>query len=370
MDGIDGFLITPTGIAYDATTPDDIVAMTIDGTARGDRLPSSEWRFHRDLYRARDDVRRDRSRACAVRDDARVPSSRHSGVPLHGRDRGRPRHPLRAVRDVRLGRLAAHVVAAMAGRRACLLANHGMIAAGADLASALALAIEVEGLAEMYWRALQLGEPGFFPTPKWTWSWPNSAPTGNPIPVDVRLRSSAPRMRLYRTACPAYASGLLAVALPPRAASDTGRHVGPREKSTGSPRRRGQPASDSASKPCAASRYDAGICCWHETGTGDRSCGWHAVCRETLPAEGGKNENFEFDQASGRARRRFGLAMGRAADRIRPPRKSFRQPLGGSGPARRDRRCRSRGGFRFSTSSTPAAPAMNGSTRSSGATAR
>ena len=55
--------------------------------------------------------------------------------------------------------LAAHVVAAMADRRACLLANHGIIAAGADLASALALAVEVEGLAEMYWRALQLGEP-------------------------------------------------------------------------------------------------------------------------------------------------------------------------------------------------------------------
>jgi L-fuculose-phosphate aldolase len=55
--------------------------------------------------------------------------------------------------------LAAHAVAAMADRRACLLANHGMIAAGADLPTALALAIEVEGLAEMYWRALQLGAP-------------------------------------------------------------------------------------------------------------------------------------------------------------------------------------------------------------------
>ena len=55
--------------------------------------------------------------------------------------------------------LAALAVAAMADRRACLLANHGMIAAGRDLAAALALAIEVEGLAEMYSRALQIGEP-------------------------------------------------------------------------------------------------------------------------------------------------------------------------------------------------------------------
>jgi L-fuculose-phosphate aldolase len=50
-------------------------------------------------------------------------------------------------------------VAALAGRRACLLANHGMIAVGASLAQALALAVEVETLAEMYWRALQIGEP-------------------------------------------------------------------------------------------------------------------------------------------------------------------------------------------------------------------
>ena len=55
--------------------------------------------------------------------------------------------------------LADQVVAAMEGRRACLLANHGMIAGGDSLAEALALAVEVEGLAEIYWRALQLGEP-------------------------------------------------------------------------------------------------------------------------------------------------------------------------------------------------------------------
>ena len=55
--------------------------------------------------------------------------------------------------------LSDHAVAALDGRRACLLANHGMIATGASLAAALALAVEVETLAEMYWRALQIGEP-------------------------------------------------------------------------------------------------------------------------------------------------------------------------------------------------------------------
>jgi L-fuculose-phosphate aldolase len=55
--------------------------------------------------------------------------------------------------------LSDHVVGALAGRHACLLANHGMIAVGASLEQALALAVEVETLAEMYWRALQIGEP-------------------------------------------------------------------------------------------------------------------------------------------------------------------------------------------------------------------
>ncbi len=59
--------------------------------------------------------------------------------------------------------LSDHAVAALAGRHACLLANHGMIAVGASLERALALAVEVETLAEMYWRALQIGEPVLLP---------------------------------------------------------------------------------------------------------------------------------------------------------------------------------------------------------------
>ena len=55
--------------------------------------------------------------------------------------------------------LSDHAVAALDGRKACLLANHGMIAVDASLDAALALAVEVETLAEMYWRALQIGEP-------------------------------------------------------------------------------------------------------------------------------------------------------------------------------------------------------------------
>jgi L-fuculose-phosphate aldolase len=157
--GFDGFLVTPTGMPYDTMTADDIVAMTLNGEARGARHASSEWRFHSELYRTRDDLH---GIVHAHPPFATTLACLHRGIP--------PFHYMIAAaggRDIRCApyatfgspELAALAVAAMADRRACLLANHGMIAAGEDLAAALSLAIEVEGLAEMYWRALQIGEP-------------------------------------------------------------------------------------------------------------------------------------------------------------------------------------------------------------------
>ena len=158
-DAFDGFLVTPSGLAYDRTTPDDIVATTLDGEARGTRVPSSEWRFHRDIYRARPEAQ------------AIVHTHAPFATTLACLDRGIPPfHYMIAVaggRDIRCApyatfgtqELSDHVVAALADRRACLLAHHGMIALGESLDVALALAVEVETLAEMYWRALQIGEP-------------------------------------------------------------------------------------------------------------------------------------------------------------------------------------------------------------------
>src|SRR5205085_1246119 len=54
IDG--GFLITPSGVPYDLTTPDDIVAVNDDGQPRGRLAPSSEWRFHREIYRDRPEL--------------------------------------------------------------------------------------------------------------------------------------------------------------------------------------------------------------------------------------------------------------------------------------------------------------------------
>ncbi len=155
----DGFLITPSGLAYERTHAIDIVAVALSGEASGTRAPSSEWRFHRDIYRSRADV------------DAIVHTHAPFATTLACMDRAIPAvHYMVAIaggRDIRCApyatfgtqALSDHAVEALRDRRACLLSHHGMIAVGPGLESALAVATEVETLDEMYWRALQLGEP-------------------------------------------------------------------------------------------------------------------------------------------------------------------------------------------------------------------
>ena len=157
IDG--GFLITPSGLPYADTTTDDIVAVDETGTASGTRKPSSEWRFHLDIYRAR-------PQAAAI-----VHAHSPFATTLACLDRGIPAfHYMIAMaggNDIRCApyatfgtqELSDAALCALDGRKACLLAHHGMIAIGETLKKALALAVEVETLAEMYWRALQIGEP-------------------------------------------------------------------------------------------------------------------------------------------------------------------------------------------------------------------
>jgi len=155
----DGFLVTPSGLAYAAMGPQDIVAMTLDGEARGALTPSSEWRFHRALYVARPELGAvvhahspfATTLACLGRD---IPAFHYMVAVAGGNN-------IRCAAYATFGTqlLAEHALAALQGRDACLLANHGMIAVGASLGAALALAIEVETLAEQYWRALQIGSP-------------------------------------------------------------------------------------------------------------------------------------------------------------------------------------------------------------------
>jgi L-fuculose-phosphate aldolase len=159
----DGFLITPTGMTYDSLCADDLPLMAIDnsnqGHYTGQRKPSSEWRFHRDLYASRPEVGAVLhahspfavSLACLRRD---IPPF-HYMIARFGGD------TLRCADYAIFGSnsLSTAALAAMKDRRGCLLANHGQLVAARNLSEALALAIELEELCEQYWRACQLGQP-------------------------------------------------------------------------------------------------------------------------------------------------------------------------------------------------------------------
>ena len=155
----DGFLITPSGLPTDALTPHDMVRMDFNGKPHGTRPPSSEWRFHRDILAARPEIGAvihthsmfATTLACLRRE---VPPF-HYMIALAGGDN------IRCAPYALFGSqaLSDAALAALQDRRACLLANHGMIALGRDLAHALTVAAEVENLCEQYWRTLQAGGP-------------------------------------------------------------------------------------------------------------------------------------------------------------------------------------------------------------------
>lgn len=155
----DGFYITPTGMPYDRLVANDIPLMSLDGAHVGARKPSSEWRFHRDLYAARPEVGAVLhahspfavSLACLRQD---IPPF-HYMIARFGGD------TIRCAEYALFGSQALSDAAllALCGRKGCLLANHGLLVAGRDLDEALALAIELEELCEQYWRASQLGQP-------------------------------------------------------------------------------------------------------------------------------------------------------------------------------------------------------------------
>lgn len=155
----DGFYITPTGLPYAALSADDIPLMALDGSHQGSRKPSSEWRFHRDLYATRPEVGAvlhahspfAATLACLRCD---IPAF-HYMIARFGGD------SIRCADYAIFGseELSTAALAALEKRKGCLLANHGLLVAGRDLGEALALAIELEELCEQYWRACQLGQP-------------------------------------------------------------------------------------------------------------------------------------------------------------------------------------------------------------------
>ncbi len=154
-----GFLITPSGIAYDRLQPSDIVFVGLDGSPENGLKPSSEWRMHRDIYSASDDAQAvlhahptfATALACQRRG---IPAFHYMVAVAGGNDIRCADYALFGTQE-----LSDNMLQALADRRACLLGTHGMICYHDSLERALWLGIEVESLARQYWHTLQLGEP-------------------------------------------------------------------------------------------------------------------------------------------------------------------------------------------------------------------
>jgi L-fuculose-phosphate aldolase len=159
-------LITPSGVPYEAVEPGMIALMPLageDGAWSGPRRPSSEWRFHRDIMRARPDVgaivhtHAPYATALAMLRKP-IPAAHYMIAAFGGSD-------IRCTDYAPFGtqELSDLAVAGLAGRHGVLLGSHGMIATGTDLEQALWRAVELEALAKMYHLALALGTPSVLP---------------------------------------------------------------------------------------------------------------------------------------------------------------------------------------------------------------
>ncbi len=154
-----GFLVTPSGIAVEQMSATSMVEVDMNGQAISAGKPSSEWRFHRDIYQARPEIQ------AIVHTHSMFATSlsclRQNIPPFHymiavagGKDIRCAEYALFGTQE-----LSDAAIVALENRKACLLANHGMIALGKTLDQAVSIAVEVETLCEQYWRALQVGQP-------------------------------------------------------------------------------------------------------------------------------------------------------------------------------------------------------------------
>ena len=154
-----GMLITPTSTPYETMKPAQIVFMKGDGACDAKQRPSSEWRFHRDILKARPEVNAvvhahpPYATMLAIM-GLQIPAI-HYMIACAGGDT----IPCAPYATFGTEALSQHAVTALEGRSACLLAHHGMIAIGPSLSKAMWLAVEVETLARQYHGCLQIGTP-------------------------------------------------------------------------------------------------------------------------------------------------------------------------------------------------------------------
>lgn len=152
-------LITPSGVPVDEITPSRIVTLAFDGKVIGIGKPSSEWQFHADILRARPEINAvvhthaPHATALACLREGLPPF--HYMIAIAGGDSVRCAPYALFGTDT----LSQHAVEALRERKACLLANHGMITLGRDLDEAMTIAIELESLCQQYLIARQVGQP-------------------------------------------------------------------------------------------------------------------------------------------------------------------------------------------------------------------
>jgi L-fuculose-phosphate aldolase len=158
----ESMLITPSAMPYDAMRPEQIVEMPLtqdSGSWRGPLRPSTEWRFHLDILRTRPEfgaVVHGHATFATVLAIARkeIPACHYMIAAFGGSSVRCSPYALYGTKE-----LSEHALAALEGRSACLLANHGMIACGETLEKAMWRAVELETIARQYYHSLLIGGP-------------------------------------------------------------------------------------------------------------------------------------------------------------------------------------------------------------------
>ena len=158
-NSVEGFLITPSGKKYDTLKEEDIVFVSNDGNHDINLKPSSEWRFHKDIYLKKPDaeaiVHAHSPHATAVSSHGKPIPPFHYMIALAGGE------DIKCAEYATFGtkELSQNVIKALENRSACLMSNHGQVAFGKNLDQAFELAQEIENICHQYTIALKLGEP-------------------------------------------------------------------------------------------------------------------------------------------------------------------------------------------------------------------
>ena len=158
-NNVEGFLITPSGKKYDTLKEEDIVFVSSDGNHDINLKPSSEWRFHKDIYLKKTDakaiVHAHSPHATAVSAHGKDIPAFHYMIALAGGN------SIKCAKYATFGtqELSDNIIDALENRKACLMSNHGQVAFGENLESAFELAEELENICHQYINTIKLGDP-------------------------------------------------------------------------------------------------------------------------------------------------------------------------------------------------------------------